>query len=263
MEKQFWGLHITDWLGIIGTFAWIPQIIKWIKEYFKKPKLTIVSGEQIEIGFTSFGPIINVSLAFLSETKKSLIHKLVLELVHEKNDTRKFSWVWFEEILYSMDLPDLQQINTKRNQNAIAIKIGIDELVEKKIGFQQNTFKQEYNKLYKQLSEDAIEFNHIGKNSDELKLTNAYRNLSNLLTDSFNWKTGKYKAKITTYFANDKIVANHEFDFVLNSLDLKLLHTNIENCQLNLEKTFINNEIMTRSWQWVNTSKLLNNSKQM
>lgn len=261
MEQQFLGLLITDWLGIIGAFAWLPQIIKWIKEYFKKPKLTIVSGEQIEIGFTSFGPIINLSLAFLSETKKALIHKLVLELVHENNDTQKFSWVWFEEILYSMDLPDLQQINTKRNQNAIAVKIGIDELIEKKIGFQQNTFKHEYNKLYKQLSEDAIEFYQIGKNSDELKLTSTYRNLSNLLTDSFNWKTGKYKVKITTHIANDKIVAHHELDFTLNSLDLKLLHSNIENCQLNLEKTFIKNEIELRPWQWVNTSKLLTINK--
>jgi hypothetical protein len=260
MKQQFLGLLITDWLCIIGAFAWLPQIIKWIKEYFKKPKLTIVSGEQIEIGFTSFGPIINLSLAFLSETKKALIHKLVLELVHENNDTQKFSWVWFEEILYSMDLPDLQQINTKRNQNAIAVKIGIDELIEKKIGFQQNTFKHEYNKLYKQLSEDAIEFYQIGKNSDELKLTSAYRNLSNLLTDSFNWKTGKYKVKITTYISNDKIIVHHELDFALNSLDLKLLHSNIENCQLNLEKTFINNEIGIRPWQWVNTSKLLNHN---
>ena len=255
MNTQFLGLYTTEWLGIIGSLAWLPQIFQWIKEYFIKPKLTVVSGNQIEIGFTSFGPIINLSLAYLSENKKALIEKIELELVHENNDTQKFSWVWFEEVLYSMDLPDLQKISTKRHQNAIAIKIGVDELIEKKVGFQQNTFKKEYDKLYKQLTEDAIEFYQIGRNSDDLKLNTSYRNLHNLLTNSFNWKTGKYTAKITTHILTDNIRTHHEFVFSLNSLDIKLLHSNIENCQFNLEKTFINNEINVRDWQWVNTIK--------
>lgn len=55
MNKQFLGLYTTEWLGIIGSLAWLPQIFQWIKEYFIKPKLTVVSGNQIEIGFTSFG----------------------------------------------------------------------------------------------------------------------------------------------------------------------------------------------------------------
>lgn len=256
MNKQLLGLDLTEWIGIIGAFAWIPQIIKWIREYFTKPKLTVVSGSQIEIGYTYFGPIINLSLAYLSETKTSLIDKIELELVHENNDTQKFSWVWFEEVLYSMDLPDFQKINTKRHQNAIAIKIGLDELIEKKVGFLQNSFKQEYDKLYKQLIEEAIEFYQIAKNLEELKLNSSFRNLQNLLTNSFNWKSGKYKAKLTTHISIDNLQTHYEFDFSLNSLDIKLLQSNIENNQLNLEKTFINNEITLRDWQWVNTNKL-------
>lgn len=192
----------------------------------------------------------------MSETKTSLIDKIELELVHENNDTQKFSWVWFEEVLYSMDLPDFQKINTKRHQNAIAIKIGLDELIEKKVGFLQNSFKQEYDKLYKQLIEEAIEFYQIAKNLEELKLNNSFRNLQNLLTNSFNWKSGKYKAKLTTHISIDNLQTHYEFDFSLNSLDIKLLQSNIENNQLNLEKTFINNEITLRDWQWVNTNKL-------
>lgn len=259
MEMKFLGLRTTEWLAIIGAFAWLPTIINWIKEYLNKPKLTIVSGNQAEIGFTSFGPIINLSLAFLSEAKKALVKKVELELVHENNDTQKFSWVWFEEVLYSMDLPDLQQINTKRNQNAIAIKIGIDELIEKKVGFQQNTFKNEYDKLYKQLSEDAIEFYQNNKMPEELRITKSYRELQDLLTNSFNWKVGKYKVKISAHISTDNVIATHEFSFSLSSLDVKLLHTNIENCHLNLAKTFIDTETDVRQWQWVNASKLINN----
>ena len=260
MDKIILGLKIGEWLAIIGAFAWLPTIIQWIKEYFNKPILTIVSGIQAEIGFTSFGPIINLSLAFLSEKKKAMVNKVELELVHENNDTQKFSWVWFEELLYSMDLPDFQQINTKRNQSAIAIKIGVDELIEKKVGFQQNTFKNEYDKHYKQLTEDAIEFYQLGKSPEELKITTSYRQLYDLLTNSFNWKVGKYKVKISAHISTDNIIANHEFNFSLSSLDVKLLHTNIENCHLNLAKTFIVKETEVRQWQWVNASKLISDN---
>ena len=258
MDKTLLGLKIAEWLAIIGAFAWLPTIIQWIKEYFNKPKLTIISGSQAEIGFTLYGPIINLSMAFLSETKKAMVKKVELELIHENNDTQKFSWVWFEELLYSMDLPDFQQINTKRNQNAIVIKIGVDELIEKKVGFQQNTFKKEYDKHYKQLTEDAIEFYQLKKSPEELKITNSYRKIHDILTNSFNWKVGKYKVKIAAHISTDNIVTNHEFDFALNTLDIKLLHTNIENCHLNLAKTFIDNETEIRQWQWVNANKLIN-----
>ena len=100
MDKTFLGLTLTEWLAVIGAFAWLPTIIQWIRNYLKKPKLTKVSGKSFDVGFTTFGPIINMSLAFLSENKKALINKVQLELVHENNDTQKFSWVWFEEVLY-------------------------------------------------------------------------------------------------------------------------------------------------------------------
>ena len=169
MIKTFLGFNLTEWLSAIGALAWLPQLFQWIKEYFTKPKLTIVSGNQIEIGYTSFGPIINLSLAILSEKKKAIVNKIDLELVHENNDTQKFSWVWFEEVLYSMDLPGSQQVSTKKNQNAIAIKIGVDDLIEKKVGFQQNTFKNEYDKHYKKLTEDAIDHGILQTNSESFK----------------------------------------------------------------------------------------------
>lgn len=258
MKYSFLTLTISDWLAIIGACSWLPTIINWIKEYYTKPKLTIITGNQIEIGFTSFGPIINLGIAFLSETKKSIIKKIELELVHENNDTQFFSWMWFEEILYSMDLPDLQQINTKRNQNANAVRIGIDELVEKKVGFQQNIFKNEYDKLNKQLLEDGIQLFQMNKNLEDLKLQSSYRKLQELLKNSFNWKVGKYKVKIKAHISSNDLKFNHEFDFTLNSLDIKLLSANIENCQLNIDKSFINSNIETKQWQWINTTKSIN-----
>ena len=258
MEKTFIGLTLIEWLAVIGAFAWLPTIIQWVKDYFKKPKLTIVSGKHFDVGFTTFGPIINMSLAFLSEHKKTLIKKVEIELVHENNDTQKFSWVWFEELLYTIDIPDGTPLDTKRNQTAIAIKIGLDDLVEKKVGFQQDSFKIEYDKQFKQLREEERDYMQLGKPRADLKTTQSYRALYDLFSNSFFWKIGKYHVKINTFILENDIMVSHEFNFNLSNLDIKLLQSNIAACHSLLEKRFIDDSIVDiKLWDWVTTYKYI------
>jgi hypothetical protein len=258
MDNIILGIKVTEWLAIIGALSWIPILGKWVYDFISKPKMTIISGRQIELGFTTNGPIINLSLAFLSEKKKALITNIDLELIHENNDTQKFSWRWFEEVLYKMDIPNAGQISTKKNQNAIAIKIGLDELIEKRVGFQQNTFRNEYDKQYKLLIEDSINFSQLGKNLNDLKVIPSYTVMRDLLSNSFNWKVGKYTVKIKAYLSGDNITANHEFSFTLNSLEVKLMHSNIDICHKTQEQTFVDETItIDEPWQWVYTDKLI------
>jgi len=255
MDKTLFGITITEWLAIIGAFAWLPTIIQWIKEYFKKSKLTLVSGKNVEVGFTTYGPIINMSLAFLAENKKALIKKIEVDLIHENNDTRKFSWVWFEEVLYTIDIPDGSPLNTKRNQNAIAIKVALDDLVEKKIGFQQDTFKVEYEKYFKQLAEDERNYLELGKLRSELKATQSYRAITDLFSNAFFWKIGKYQIKINAHIMENNIKVCHELNFNLTNLDIKLLHSNIATCQSMLERRFIDDTLDVKLCEWVTTTK--------
>lgn len=256
MDKTFLGLTLTEWLAVIGAFAWLPTIIQGIKEYLKKPKITIVSGKYLDVGFTTFGPIINMSLAFLSENKKALINKVQLELVHENNDTQKFSWVWFEEVLYTIDIPDGVPLDTKRHQTAIAIKIGLDDLVEKKVGFQQDSFKIEYDKHFKQLREEERDYIQLGKPRIDLKATQSYRALHDLFSNSFFWKIGNYHVKINAFILENNINVTHKFKFNLTNLDIKLLQSNIASCHTLLEKRFVDENLPEiKPWDWVPTTK--------
>ena len=59
-------------LAILGASAWLPQLVVFISKKFSKPKLTIIPDKDVEIGFTSLGPIFNIQIAFLAEKKKQI-----------------------------------------------------------------------------------------------------------------------------------------------------------------------------------------------
>jgi hypothetical protein len=194
MEQQTtFGMY--EVLAILGALAWLPQVFVWVKNWLAKPKLTIISDKELEIGYTSFGPILNVSLAFLSEDKKALIKTIEVELTHEKNDTQRFSWDWFEETLYELNVPNTGLLPTKKNQKAIAINIDKDQLIEKKIGFQQNTFKTEHKRLLQTTTEEFLNLYNADQDTATIKSHKCYNDLLDHYKNSFSWKVGTYNAK--------------------------------------------------------------------
>ena len=61
-------------LAILGALAWsAPIVVPWLYKRIIKPKLIIITHNVIEIGYTTFGPIVNINMSFLSENKEALI----------------------------------------------------------------------------------------------------------------------------------------------------------------------------------------------
>jgi hypothetical protein len=257
-QESTFGLY--EVLAILGALAWLPQVISWIGNWLSKPILTVISDKELEIGYSSFGPIVNIRLAFLSEKKKSLIKSIDIELTHEKNDTQKFSWDWFEETLYHMDVPDTGLFPTKKNQKAIAINIDKDQLVEKKIGFQQNSFKSENKQLLQNTTEEFLNLFNAGKDTTEIKSRKCYNDLLDYYKNSFNWKVGTYNAKIVINISEKKISFEHKVSFRLTSLDIKSLEKNIDRCKLLVEKEYINRDLeLEETWAWIYPQELTRN----
>ena len=209
-----------DLLAILGALAWLPFIIQLIREKLKKPKLKIIPDNQIEIGFTTYGPIFNINLAFLSENKSALITKIDLELIHESNEKTEFTWIWFEESLLQLDLPQAP-ISYKKNQKAIALNVEENVLVEKKIGFQSIKFKEESDRLIKILNEDSMNIKNSGKALVELKSSSSYNNILDFAQNSFSWKVGIYEAKFKVYLAETSIKFERIIKLKLSNIDLK------------------------------------------
>jgi hypothetical protein len=253
-KQAFFGMY--ELLAILGALAWLPQLFNWIRNLLAKPNLTIISDKELEIGFTSSGPILNVRLAFLAENKKALIKNIEVELMHEKKETQKFSWDWFEETLYEMDVPTTGLLPTKKNQKAIAINVDKDQLVEKKIGFQQNAFKQEHKRLSQTTIEESLNLVGAGHDIALIKSRKPYNDLLDHYKNSFSWKMGTYNAKFVVTIAEKKITFVHTFEFKLTTLDIKSLEANVDQCKLLAEQKYVDPNIQVdRAWFWVYPSR--------
>jgi hypothetical protein len=238
-------------LAVLGALAWLPQLVVFIKNLIIKPKIKIIPGNQLEIGFTTFGPIINTNLALVAENKKALIDNIEIELTHENNDTQRFKWKWIEETLHVVDLPDFKgSLPTRKNQTAIALNIPKDDLIEKKIGFQQNTFQSEQNKIVQNTIEDAINLVKAEKPLVDLHISKNFNDLKNLFQNGFNWKVGKYSILFKIYENSRRNPFTKTITFKMTSLDINNLKTNIDKCLSELERTYINAKIEYPSWSW-------------
>lgn len=52
-------MNSTDFLAWVGAAAWLSPLIPWTVRKFKRPNIKIFPGSIAELGFTSFGRIIN------------------------------------------------------------------------------------------------------------------------------------------------------------------------------------------------------------
>ena len=243
---------VYEILAILGALAWLPQLVIFISKKISKPKLTVIPDKEVEIGFTSFGPIFNIQIAFLAENKKALIKKAKIELTHENNDTQKFTWDWFEETLHEVSVPNSGLIPTRKNQKAIAINIEADSLVEKKIGFHLNSFKEDRLKLVQLTTEEYLNIHNAGDDINQIRTRNTFNNLKDLYKNSFNWKVGNYKAKIITELSDSQKFES-TVSFQLTSLNIKSLELNINIAQQIVEKEYGAEIDAENNWFWVNS----------
>lgn len=239
-------------LAILGALAWLPHVIIWLRNWLVKPSIEIISDNEIEIGYTTYGPILNIHLAFLSRRKKSLIKNIELELTHEDHGQQTFSWVWFEEILYETDVPKAGIFPTRKNQRAIAINLNKDELIEKKIGFQQHNFKEEHERLLQKTTQEYLNLYNAGRDINELESKNSYNQLLSHYKDYFNWRSGEYHAKFIITLSENNLKFEHSFKFDLISSNIESLENNIQIAKSIAEYSFISKDKeVNENWAWI------------
>lgn len=244
-------MKLIDIIAILGALAWLPQIISWVYNWMKKPKLTIYHDGEAEAGYIKNGNVFNLRFSFLAREKNALIDDIELLLVDKDGASHNLKWMWYSETFYELQGPAGNSTMAKQ-QNAIAINVFKEILVEKFIGFQSVSFLEKRKQLAYKLS-TLIENQRINGdiNIDIIRCSQEYNELIRLYKNSFLWKPGEYSATAKVHIADTNETIEHNFSFALSELEVDTLHKNIEFTKSILDYEFIDSsKELNGAWLW-------------
>ena len=244
-------MKLIDIIAILGALAWLPQIISWVYNWMKKPKLTIYHDGEAEAGYIKNGNVFNLRFSFLAREKNALIDDIELLLVDKDGASHNLKWMWYSETFYELQGPAGNSTMAKQ-QNAIAINVFKEVLVEKFIGFQSVSFLEKRKHLAYKLS-TLIENQRINGdiNIDIIRCSQEYNELIRLYKNSFLWKPGEYSATAKVHIADTNETIEHNFSFALSELEVDTLHKNIEFTKSILDYEFIDSsKELNGAWLW-------------
>jgi hypothetical protein len=231
-------------VAYIGAAAWIPQIATWIYRAAVRPKLRIVTEQNAEIGFTGFGPIFNVRMAFFVERRDMIIDGIELTIRHEGGEQRTFHWAGITETFSQIsDAFGNRQQTVSRDQTPIAIKVGTQAFLEKMIRFQEPRFHQADGTLMRTLVEH---FNFL-KQKDSATFvpeTLASKQFYDVIEGrhaGFWWKPGQYVVDLKLSSPQRFTLRTTRWAFTLAPVDVEHLKKNLPSIDADLRNTVNSN----------------------
>jgi hypothetical protein len=218
-------LNAFEIAAIVGAAAWLPQLYR----FFVRPKVEVIPHPEVEVGYSSFGPILNVRFAISASRKDAVVEKMQVRVRHERGQTTDLTWVTLNETLSMWRTLSGEAAEQTKSQPAIALKVSSAALVEKLIGFQDVSYLEE-----KRLLENAVldRWNRLRRTGEEAYQEQTVRSdefsaLVAFFGNRFPWQEGSYDATVTAVVAGLKKPVTERFTFRLTENDIERLKANV------------------------------------
>lgn len=266
----------------IGATAWGPHLIHLVRSLMLRPRLHVSVAETVEIGYTSFGPIVNLTCAISSKQKDALIESIEIKITHEKGDTRTMQWVTtnetFSEIRNSSTGEHAQV--TKRS-NAVALQVSTSALAEKQINFQDRSFSAATRNLLRAASGAYFQMRRESSQASANSTTSAndmpegiqdltggdntdvksivpnfvqrepWRDYQQHYTNGMCWQPGRYSIELYLHEASLRSPHRQTFQMELSASDVALLRANVEEFVVDFLKFNAQEAVRPPRWNWV------------
>jgi len=253
-------MEVIDWIAILGALAWTPHLISLIRHWITKPKIRVIAPRYVSLGFTTYGSIFNLHLAFSVKNKDIVVSSLRIRLKHEHGEEKNFEWQGIKQEVMKMRTPDGSVMPYEKHQSVLAMKLNEKDIEERFIQFQEASFHSKKFKLesiaVKKIAylkgEDKYDPN-VFINSEEMK------DLIKYTKNEFSWKTGNYHVIIELQSPEDFILIDNKYKFNLTPVDIEELEKNknyIEHDYKNMLVPQSDEEYEPVNWSWRNPTLL-------
>ncbi len=247
-------MTVLDWVAIIGALAWLPHLLSILTKYISKPVVRMIPPKGVDIGFTSFGPIFNLHLAFSVKNKDIVLSNLKVQLQHEGGDTHEFHCEGIDQTLMTMKVPDGPALPYEKKHSIFAFKINVKDIEEKIIKFQSPSFRSSSNDLISAAAKQQSFLKNKDQYDPEAFLkSEAMHNIITHNQNSFLWRSGSYTVTITADSPERYTLLDNTYKFSLNEVDIIELERNkplIEKDLYNILVPQPPEQFEEVTWQW-------------
>lgn len=233
----------------IGAAAWLPQIISWIYKAVSKPSLKLISSPTLELGYTTLGPIINLTSSISAERRDALIDKIELHLLHEKGEKRVLTWSFLNEKQQEIRSYKGETAEITKNQPAIALKVPTIALAEKLIGFQDLEYQANVKLHTNKLAElQSFLKKENPDNAPKILSSKEFSDFVDFFKNHMYWKEGKYDLSVVIREVRLRKPYIERFCFSLTKNDVERLHENCAKLEIYLGVSTDDSDIPTVNW---------------
>ncbi|WED27189.1 hypothetical protein L3V77_02840 [Vibrio sp. DW001] len=229
-------MKALDWVAILGALAWTPHLFSFLKSYFTKPEVRVITAKAPEIGFSTLGTIFNMRVAFAVKHHDIVISNFNVRLVHESGEEKLFEWQNLKQPVMSAHTSD-GSIPYERETTVLAIKLNQKEIDERFIQCREPSFLD--NKIAKEdvfVKKFAFEKDKEGFDIMNLLQGQEAKDVYGYIKQAFSWKTGKYKVIVELGSQEAIDLIDNEYEFSLTPIDIDEMEKN-KQC---IEQEYIN-----------------------
>lgn len=252
-------MKIIDWVAILGATAWLPYIILFLIKYLTKPEVRIITQKIAEIGFTTYGPIFNMRVAFSVKNHDLVLSNLKVKITHHSGEEKLFEWQGITQHVVKMYTSE-GSIPYEKENAVLAIKLNQKEVEERSIQFREKSFIEGQ----KEIADIIIKKLSFAKEQDNydpitfLKTQEA-KEMYNYIKHAFSWKTGNYRVVYEIESPDKYNLVGNEYEFNLTPIDIEELEKNkeiVEQDYINMLVNKEHEEYKKIYWKWRNPSIL-------
>ncbi|WP_144410372.1 hypothetical protein [Chromobacterium vaccinii] len=204
-------LKEINWQLVIAFLALAqPWLIKLFSAFFKRAKLEIYETGKIELGFSQFGPTINLAGTLRPINRDIFVSQIQIEIIRKRDSAQHiFKWYAFKNGV----IPTIDQ--TQQIEIASGFHISLNSPKQYNIFFASGTFQEDTNSLtasfikkWNEIQGNYFDSLTVEKKTiptttatkeglfDNLTKTEESRALFGRLTELFFWMPSDYEVKI-------------------------------------------------------------------
>ena len=218
---------LPEVLAYIGAAAWLPQTLIPLYNKFNKPTIAIHADHTAQIGYTLYGPIININLA-LHSSKEIIIDFIGIQISRVNGQIHEFRWAGITETFSQIKSLQGENQIIQREHSPLLFRISTLSTLEYFFRFQEQKFhcdqittSSELLKKFSTLRADNKDYPSSIIKSDE------FQKYLEFMESYFWWKPGKYKIVF-------EIKAKSKLKLTRCSYTLNLENTHVNTLRANL-----------------------------